>query len=426
MRGVIVYLSAYSADFFLNKTDLSVLDRHAFPWGSVTIMTSSREKILSPLQVGRYLLKNRIIMAPLVRARCDFDRAPTDIVSTYYAQRASAGLIITEGTHISEFSVTRRNAAAHHTEKQLQQWTSVVKSIHEAGGVVFQQLYHVGRKALLSTLPKGEPPVAPYPIAASGGLLVDGALEPFPVPRALRLDEIPVVVDEFRRAFVNARDAGFDGVEILAANGFLLDQFLRDGINQRTDIYGGSIENRARLLLDVVDQAVGIFGSGGVGVRISPHFRMDGSSDSDPPTTYRYVAEKLNERRIAYIHLTEGLERDPDPFKEQYLRMQSSGNAHGPSWDEPFLAPMIRQAFHGPLIINGGYNPETASEVVEKSHADAVSFGRWFISNPDLPARIRLRAPLNDPDPSTFFAGGAKGYIDYPFLEKELAAGEHA
>lgn len=384
-------------------------------------MTYPDKKILSPLHVGRHQLKNGVVMAPLVRARCDEDRAPTDLVATYYVQRSSAGLIITEGTHVSDYSVTRKTAAAHYTEKQLRQWTNVVRAIHEADGVVFQQLYHVGRKALRSTLPAGARPIAPSALAATGGILTGSELEPFPVPRPLELSEIPHVIGEFRRAFVNARDAGFDGVEILAANGFLLDQFLRDGINNRTDAYGGSIENRARLLLEVVDAAIVVLGADRVGVRLSPHFRMDGSTDSNPPKTYRYVAEKLNERRIAYIHLSEGLERDNNPFEEQYLRMLKSGNSIGPSGDEPFLAPVIREVFKGTLILNGGYSPQTAATVVEEGRADAVSFGRLFIANPDLPERIRLGAPVNQPDPDTYFLGGPKGYIDYPFLSEELA-----
>lgn len=384
-------------------------------------MALSDKKILSSLQLGRRTIKNRVVMAPLVRARCDEDRAPTDMVSTYYVQRSSAGFIVTEGTHVSEFSVTRKTAAAHYTDKQIKQWTSVVRAIHDAGGIVFQQLYHVGRKALLSTLPPGQLPIAPSALAASGGILSANGLEPFPVPRALELSEIPQIIDQFRRAAINARDAGFDGVELLAANGFLLDQFLRDGINKRTDIYGGAIENRARFLLEVVDAALEVLGADRVGVRLSPHFRMDGSADSNPPETYRYVAEKLNERGIAFIHLTEGLERDANPFEEQYLRMQKSGNAHGPSGDEPFLAPMVREVFDGALILNGGYNPETATMMVEEGRADAVSFGRMFISNPDLPERIRVGATLTQPDPSTYFAGGPKGYIDYPFLNQELA-----
>jgi N-ethylmaleimide reductase len=374
-------------------------------------------KILTPLQIGRHQIKNRVIMAPLVRARCDEDRAPTDLVSIYYAQRSSAGLIITEGTHISEFSVTRRTAAAHYTDKQNERWGHVVRTIHDAGGIVFQQLYHVGRKALLSTLPAGQLPIAPSAVAATGGILVNGVLEPFPVPRALDLAEIPRIVDEFYRAAVNAREAGFDGVEILAANGFLLDQFLRDATNRRTDAYGGPIENRARFLLEVIDAAIKALGPDRVGIRLSPHFRMDGSADSDPVTTFLFVVQRLNERRIAYIHLTEGLERDANPFEEQYLRMLKSNNAHGPSGDEPFLAPMIHEAFKGPLILNGGYNPATATAMVEEDRADAVSFGRLFIANPDLPERIRTGAELNAPDPSTFFAGGPKGYIDYPFLD---------
>jgi N-ethylmaleimide reductase len=326
-------------------------------------------------------------------------------------------LIITEGTHISPFSVTRKTAAAHYTDKQHGAWIDVVNSIHRAGGIVFQQLYHVGRKALLSTLPEGQYPVAPSAIAATGGILVNGVLEPFPTPRALETSEIASIVKEYRQATINARDAGFDGVEILAANGFLIDQFLRDQTNLRTDKYGGDLQRRARFLLEVVDAAIDVLGADRIGVRLSPHFRMDGAGDSNPVETFGYVASALNERRIAYLHVLEGTTRDDNPYEEQYLRMLKRSDALcGPSGTEPFLAPIFRQQFSGPLILNGGYDRATAIKTVEDGVADAISFGRLFISNPDLPERIRVDAPMNEPDTATFFSGREKGYIDYPFL----------
>lgn len=373
-------------------------------------------KILTALKVGRHLLANRVVMAPLVRARCDDERAPTDLVATYYSQRASAGLIISEGTHISDLSVTRKNAAAHHTEHQRVAWSKVTRAIHDAGGIAFQQIYHVGRKALLSTLPPGQLPVAPSAIAATGGILTKGVLEPFPVPRALKVAEIKAIVSQYRQAANNAIEAGFDGVEVLAANGFLIDQFLRDSTNLRDDDYGGDLSRRSRLLLEVVDAVIDVAGADRVGVRLSPHFRMDGAVDTRPVETFSHVVSALDARRVAYLHLTEGLVRDENPYEEQYLRMLKRNNAYGPSGDEAFLAPILRPLFSGALILNGNYDRDSAIAVIEQGRADAVSFGRLFLANPDLPERIRLDASMNEPDAETYFWGGAKGYIDYPFL----------
>jgi N-ethylmaleimide reductase len=380
-------------------------------------------KLLDPLDLGPYTLSNRVVMAPLVRARSDINRAPTDIVDIYYAQRASAGLIITEGCHISPFSTTRRGASAHHNSLQNQSWARVVAAVHRSGGVIFQQLYHVGRKALLSSMPDGRPPIAPSPIAAAGGIMTTGGLEPFPTPRALETHEIAPIVEEFRVAAQHADAAGFDGVEILAANGFLIDQFLRDETNKRTDEYGGPIENRARFLLEVVDAAIGILGAGRVGVRLSPHFRADRIGDSDPVATYSYVTQQLDARGVAYIHLLEGTWHDPDPFVPLYLQLArkpgSEGRGPGPLKGDPFLAPILKPLFRGPIILNGGYTQQTATTVLDQGIADAISFGRLFISNPDLPERFRRNAPLAEADPSTYYSGGPKGYIDYPALDPE-------
>ncbi|WP_219219953.1 alkene reductase [Variovorax boronicumulans] len=384
-------------------------------------------KLLEPLVLGARVLPNRAIMAPLVRARSDADRAPTELVDVYYAQRASAGLIITEGCHISPQSTTRANASAHHTDLQNAAWRRVVDAIHAAGGTVFQQLYHVGRKALLSTLPPGERPVAPSAIEAIGGIMTAEGLETFPVPRALETHEIGPIVDDFRAAARRAGEAGFDGVEILAANGFLVDQFLRDETNQRSDAYGGSLENRARFLLEVVDAAIAELGADRVGVRISPHFRSDRIGDSDPVRTFSYVATELDRRGIAYLHMLEGTTHDEDPFLPLYLRLakkpSASATGPGPVPGDPFLAPLLRPLFKGPLILNGGYTRETAEQVLAQGLADAVAFGRLYIANPDLPERFRRNAPLNQADPSTYYSGGPRGYIDYPTLaEQQVAA----
>ncbi|MDH2399954.1 alkene reductase [Bradyrhizobium sp. SSUT18] len=384
-------------------------------------------KLLEPFTLGSKALKNRIVMAPLARSRGDEHRAPKELVGTYYAQRATAGLIITEANHISLQSATRARATAHHSEHQNQAWRKVVGSIHDAGGVVFQQIYHVGRKALLSGMPNGEQPVAPSAIPAFGGIMKEDGLEEFPVPRPLQLHEIPAIVEDHRRAARLAREAGFDGIEILAGNGFLLDQFLRDSTNLRTDAYGGPIENRARLLLEVVDAAIAELGADRIGVRISPHFRADHISDSDPVASFSYVARELDKRRIAYLHLLEGTAHDESGDIPLYKRLVSkSSGGSGPRPGEPFLAPTLRSLFRGALILNSGYDRESAEQVVANGIADAVSFGRLYISNPDLPERFRLNAPLNAPDTSTFYTNGPEGYVDYPFLTELPAVAAQA
>jgi N-ethylmaleimide reductase len=377
-------------------------------------------KLLQPIRLGRRLLANRVFMAPLVRARSDENRAPTDIVATYYTQRASAGLIITEGCHISPYSATRGKASAQHNDLQSRAWKRVVDNVHAAGGVMFQQIYHVGRKALISSMPNGALPVAPSALASAGGVPTDTGFEPFPIPRVLETHEIGPIVEEFRTAAILAEQSGFDGVEIHGAAGFLLDQFLRDGTNQRTDIYGGSIENRARFLLEVVDAVGNVLGPDRVGVRLSPHFRADLIGDSDPVATYTYVTRELNRRRIGYIHLLEAREYDPEPFTPLFKQLQrplGGSTGTGPQEGTAFLAPILKPLFDGVFILNGGYTRESANLVIEQGLADAVSFGRLFISNPDLPERFRLGAALTEPDQSTYYSGGPKGYIDYPTLD---------
>lgn len=382
-------------------------------------------KLLEPVTLGGVNLPNRVFMAPLVRARSDLGRAPTDIVDIYYAQRASAGLIITEGSHVSAWSATRPLASGQHTDAQTAAWTRVVKAVHEAGGTIFQQLYHVGRRALQSALPNRGLPLAPSAIQSIDGILTAGELEPFPLPRALETHEVPGIVDDFRLAVRRAGQAGFDGVEIFAGGGFLIDQFLRDGSNTRTDGYGGLLENRARLLFEVIDAAIAELGAGRVGVRISPHFRADYIGDSDTVGTFTYVAKELDRRGIAYIHLLEGTTHDEDPFRPLYKRLvqKTAPNAGpGPLPGDPFFAPIVRALYKGVLILNGGYTRETAEKVIADGLSDAVAFGRLYISNPDLPERFRLNAPLTEPDTSTYYTSGPRGYLDYPSLAEQRAA----
>jgi N-ethylmaleimide reductase len=382
-------------------------------------------KILEPLDLGGRTLDNRVFMAPLVRARSDIGRAPTDIVSTYYTQRASAGLIITEGSHVSLWSATRPNASGQHTDAQTAAWTRVVKAVHDAEGTIFQQLYHVGRRALQSALPGRGLPLAPSAIQSNDGILTAGDLEPFPLPRALETHEVTGIVEDFRQASRRAGQAGFDGIELWAGGGFLIDQFVQDGSNTRTDAYGGSLENRARLLLEVVDAAIEELGADRVGIRLSPHFRLDGITDSDPVSTFTYIIRELDRRGIAYIHLLEGTANDDSPVIPLYKKIVQKPAPNvgpGPRTGDPFYAPLVRSLYKGVLILNGGYTRESAEKVVSEGLADAVAFGRFYISNPDLPERFRQNAPLTEADTSTYFTKGAQGYIDYPALSEQRSA----
>lgn len=357
--------------------------------------------LFAPIRLGPFHLRNRCVMAPLARARCDADRAPTDLVAEYYAQRAGAAFIVTEATSVSPMSVSRPGAAAIFSEAQTAGWRRVAERVHAARGVIFQQIYHLGRKSDPSRTPAGAAPVSSSAVAATGQVQgVNGPVD-FATPRALETHEIPGVVGEFRAAAVNAKRAGMDGVEIHGANAYLIDQFLRDGVNHRTDEYGGDIANRARFLLEVVDACVDVFGAGRVGIRLSPHAGGDGIADSNPIATFGHVAQELDRRRIAYIHFIEA----PKPGTRQ----------SAPSPDAA-LAPVFRRAFRGPLIINGGYDLATANAAIASGVADMVSFGALYIANPDLVDRFRRGAGFNPPDLDTFHHGGAKGYVDYPAL----------
>jgi N-ethylmaleimide reductase len=363
--------------------------------------------LFAPCRVGAHQLRNRIVMAPMNRARCDEARTPTAMVAEYYAQRATAGLIVTEATSVSPLSVSRPGAPGILNEGHVAGWRKVADAVHAAGGTLFQQLYHLGRKSDPSRMPDGTTPVAPSAIAANGKVAGINGPVAFAVPRALNTDEIPGIVEQFRVAAEKADSAGMDGVEIHGANSYLIDQFLRDATNRRTDNYGGSVANRARFLLEIVDAVCGVLGPERVGVRLSPHAHGDGIADSNPAATYGYAAGALNERGLAYLHLVEatkpGLPQSP------------------PAGTAPIM-PIVRSAFRGPLIVNGGYDRESANALIGSSGADMVAFAALMIANPDLVARFRLDAPLNTPDDATFHQGGAKGYIDYPMLTEAAAA----
>jgi len=358
-------------------------------------------RLFEPFRLGRLTLPNRVVMAPLGRARsAEPAREPLPRVATYYTQRASAGLIISEATHVSPHSVSRPGGSAIHTPGQVLAWQRVTRSVHAAGGRIFQQLFHLGRKAHPSRLPGGALPVAPSAIAARGEVATPAGPQPFPVPRALAAEELPGLIEEFRQAGANALAAGFDGVEIHAANGYLIDQFLRDASNQRSDDWGGSVAHRARLLLAIVDALVPVLGADRIGVRVSPHFGVDGSGDSDPAALYAHVADELSARGVAYLHL---IEPDNVPPAQR-------------------LGLLLRQRFAGPLILCGGFTRASADQTLAEGRADLIAFGALFIANPDLVARLRQHGPYNRPDPASFYDGGDRGYIDYPFLSNHSAA----
>jgi len=351
--------------------------------------------LFSPFRIGPLELPNRIVMAPLGRARAHVERRePTASVVAYYVQRATAGLIVSEATHVAFDSVSRPGTAAIHTDGQVEAWRRVTDAVHAAGGRIFQQLFHLGRKADPERLPYVGLPKAPSAIAAMGEFSTPSGPRPFPVPRALATDEVAGIVAEFRAAAANARRAGFDGVEIHGANGFLIDQFLRDAANQRDDAYGGPVQNRARFLLEVVDAVASVFGAERVGVRLSPHAKADGMGDSTPANTFEHAARQLGQRGLAYLHLIEPV-----------------GTAR-----EDALAPVVRRAFPGPLILCGGFERASAQAALDEARADLIAFGVGFIANPDLVERLRRDAPWNVPDTATFYSGGDKGYTDYPFL----------
>jgi N-ethylmaleimide reductase len=347
--------------------------------------------------MGDLRLKNRMVMAPLTRSRADDEDAPHALHTEYYTQRATAGLIITEGSQISPQGKGYPSTPGIYSGRQIAGWRAVTHAVHDKGGLIFLQLWHVGRISLPSVQPDGALPVAPSAIRAEGKLFTYAGMKDLPVPRALSTDEMPGIVDQFRHAAMNALEAGFDGVEIHSANGYLLDQFLRDGSNQRTDSYGGAVPARARLLLEVTDAVVQVAGKARVGVRISPINQFNTMSDSAPKELFNYVASELGNRGIAYLHVIE---------------QDGTGKVPGDSFD--WVA--LRNAFGGTYIANGGYTQARAVAAIEAGRADLVAFGKLFIANPESPRRFAMEAGLNAPVPEKFYSGGPEGYTDYPFL----------
>jgi N-ethylmaleimide reductase len=358
--------------------------------------------LFDPIQLGDLTLANRIFMAPLTRMRSlQPGNVPYALNAEYYAQRASAGLIISEATQISQQGQGYPGTPGIHSDEQLAGWRQVVDVIQAKGGKIFLQLWHVGRISHSSHQPEGKPPVAPSAIKPTGKVMTASWKQAdYEVPHALEIAEIQAILNDYRHACLQAKSAGFDGVEVHGANGYLLDQFLQDGTNHRTDEYGGSIANRARFLLEVVTIANEIWGSGRVGVRLSPYGTFNDMSDSDPVALFSYVLEQLSALKIAYIHMIEP-------------RATSAGGSDAVNAQAPSSSQLFRRKFSGTFISAGGYNPELARAAVGSGEVDAVAFGRFFISNPDLVERIRLGKDLSPYNRATFYGGAEKGYTDY-------------
>jgi N-ethylmaleimide reductase len=352
--------------------------------------------LFTSIQIGALTLPNRIVMAPLTRGRAVDGRIPNDLMAKYYRQRATAGLIISEATQISELSLGYANTPGIHTPAQVEGWKKVTQAVHEAGGRIFLQLWHVGRAAHPAYM-NGAQPVAPSAVPIPGEAHTPEGKIPYATPRALTKPEIAEIVDQYREGASKAKAAGFDGVEIHAANGYLIDEFLRTEANRRTDEYGGSVENRARFLLEVAQAVVGVWGGDRVGVRLSPTNAFNGMNDANPRETFTYAARQLNRFDLAYLHVLESL---PNHFLTR---------TH-----EEFITPHIRAAYAGNLIVNAGYDKQLGNDAIARGAADLVAYGSLYISNPDLVERFRNDWPLSKPDIATYYTPGETGYADYP------------
>jgi N-ethylmaleimide reductase len=350
------------------------------------------DRLFSPYRLGSLELKNRMVLAPMTRSRALDGNVPNPLAEAYYAQRAGAGLIVTEATQVTPKGQGYIRTPGIHSEAQIAGWKKITRAVHEAGGKIFLQLWHVGRISH-PDFHGGDLPVAPSAINPNIDVYTANGPAKTVTPRALETSEIPEVVEQFRQGAVNAKAAGFDGVEIHGANGYLLDQFTRDGTNKRTDAYGGSVENRARFPLEVADAVASVWGKDRVGYRVSPNGAFNSMSDSDPVTTFSYLAEQLSRRGIGYLHAV-------DPLADGASR----------------ISPLLRGIFKGTYIVNGGFDALSAEDALERKAADLVAFGVPFLANPDLPVRYRKKAALNVPDQNTFYQGEAKGYTDYPAL----------
>jgi len=361
--------------------------------------------IFSPFRLGPLTLPNRIVMAPMTRNRAGPGNAPTALNASYYAQRAGAGLVVAEASQVSPQGLGYPGTPGIHSAAQVAGWKLVTQAVHEAGGRIFLQLWHVGRISHPSLQPEGALPVAPSAIAPAGQAWTLDGMKPYVTPRALETAELPGIVEQFRQGAANAKTAGFDGVEVHAAHGYLLDQFLRDKTNRRTDSYGGSAANRARLLIEVMEAVAQEWGGERVGVHLSPtNLAFNDISDSDPATTFSTVVRALDRLGLGYLHLVEPGPADPAP----------ASPAIGGRLDAAYFRPLWRSA----LIANKAYDLARANAVLRDGAADLVSFATLYIANPDLPDRFRSGASFNPPDRKTFYGGSAQGYTDYPPLPR--------
>lgn len=359
--------------------------------------------VFSPYKMGSLQLKNRMVMAPLTRSRAEGGNIPSHMAPEYYSQRASAGLIITEATQAGVGGQGYISTPGIHSDAQVDGWKKVTDAVHRKGGCIFMQLWHVGRISH-PDFRNGELPIAPSAIPPRGiSTYTAEGLKPIPAPRALETNEIPAIVEEFRQGAANAKAAGFDGIEVHGANGYLLDQFLEDGTNQRTDQYGGSVENRARLLFEVISAVTDVWGSDRVGVRLSPGGTFNDMCDCNPQETFGHVVRRMATLNLAYLHLIEP--------------SQPQGEHPMPDLSVRYFRPL----YSGTLIVASGYTLDRANAVLQAGLADMVAFGQLFLANPDLVERFKRHAPLNTPDPNTYYGGGAEGYIDYPMLDAAQA-----
>ncbi len=361
---------------------------------------ADRTSLFSPLRFGSIEAPNRIFMAPLTRNRAHPDGVPADLAQVYYTQRAGAGLIISEGTQISPMGKGYLDTPGIHDAAQVAAWQPITAAVHAAGGRIFAQIWHVGRISNVSLLPGGAAPVAPSAIKAASMTFTAEGFVPVSEPVALSIEGIAATLEDYRTATVMAREAGFDGVEIHAANGYLIDQFLQDRTNRREDAYGGPVENRMRFLSEVVDVVTAAWEPGRVGVRLSPLGQANDIGDSDPEALFGAVYRMLSGKGLAYLHIVEamgGMERSPEAAA---------------------MIGRLRSAYDGVYLANGGMDADAAAAAVAAGEVDAVAWGRAFLANPDLPERFRRGAALNEPDRTTFYGGGAEGYVDYPALDE--------
>jgi len=365
----------------------------------------SHLKLLEPFKLGPYKLKNRLVMAPMTRNRAGEGNVPVNMNATYYQQRVSAGLIISEASQVSEQGVGYPKTPGIHTTEQVEGWKKVTEAVHDKGGIIFLQLWHVGRISH-PDFHNGDLPVAPSAVKPEGQAFTYEGLKDFVTPRALEKNEIPGIIEDFKKGAENAKKAGFDGVEIHGANGYLIDQFLRDGTNKRSDEYGGSVTKRSRVALEIVDAVCEVWDSKQVGIRLSPSGVFNDMYDSNPTKLFNYLLGELSRKNLAYVHLVEPL------FALEGEKFENVPRN---------VAEYYRPAYDGILIACGNLDKQKGEKLLRENIADLIAYARLYLANPDLPERFRLDAPLNEPDQDTFYGGDEQGYIDYPFLEKEEA-----